>query len=48
MTKNISKNLDDEYSLDIIERERLSGYNNAIIFLIAICFRVKANSIYDR
>ncbi len=34
--KNISKKKDDEYSLDIIERERLSGYNNAIVFALSL------------
>ena len=34
--KNISKKLDDEYCLDINERERLSGYNNAIVFVLSL------------
>lgn len=34
--KNISKNLDTEYNLDINECERLSGYNNAIVFILSL------------
>lgn len=40
--KKVSEKLDNEYSLEINEQERMSGYNNAIVFILSLI-----NPIYE-